>query len=271
MINKVCRRPQLPYLEGRYAQDSNACYRKHSHPTFSLGVVEQGQASHFQEHSTEPIGPGAVIAINADIVHNCNPRAHQNWCYHMLYIDCDWLATLARDIGEAHHSHPSATPDLQPVMYDPRLYHDIITLNDRLFAGAPPLETQTRLVDLLGRLLHDSDKRRGRRQPPASHPAIARARDYLHAHTHRTVTLEELAAVAGLSPYHLIRLFKQAVDLTPHAYQLNARINRAKQLLREEMPIAQVAAATAFSDQAHFQRSFKSHTAMTPAQYRNAH
>ncbi|WP_246125379.1 AraC family transcriptional regulator [Exilibacterium tricleocarpae] len=271
MINKVYRPSQLPYLEGRYALDSNNCYRRHSHPTFSLGVVEQGRGRHYQEHRTQPIGPGAVVAINADVVHNCNPYANQNWGYHMLYIECDWLAALARDIGAAHGSHPSSAPMWQPVAYDADLYRDIVALNYQLSSGADALDTQTRLVDLLGRLLHNQNHRRGRPEPPASHPAIMRARDYLHDNTHRSVTLEELAGIAQLSPYHLIRRFKREIGLPPHAYQVNVRVNRAKQLLREKMSIAEVAAATGFSDQAHLQRNFKSHTAMTPAQYRNAH
>ncbi len=271
MTNKVCRKAGLPCLEGRYALNSNACYRKHSHPTFSLGVVEMGRARHYQRRHTEVIGPGAVVATQADIVHSCNPRDERRWSYHMLYVDSEWLAQLAADVGAAHRSHPERSPQLPAVIYDRALYREIISINRQLFSDTPVLDTQTRLVELLGGLLHTHNRRHGRQQPAADHPAVRAARDYLHDNALRSVSLTELAAVARLSPYHLIRLFKRDIGLTPHAYQINVRINSAKHLLRRQLPIAEVAAATAFSDQAHFQRCFKHHTAMTPGQYRNAH
>jgi AraC-like DNA-binding protein len=65
----------------------------------------------------------------------------------------------------------------------------------------------------------------------------------------------------------LIRAFKQEHGLTPHAYQLNCRIEFCRSQLRAGHSIAEVALAAGFSDQAHFQRSFKKFVAATPGQY----
>ena len=198
MTNKVCRKAELPCLEGRYALNSNACYRKHSHPTFSLGVVEMGRARHYQRRHTEVIGPGAVVATQADIVHSCNPRDERRWSYHMLYVDSEWLAQLAADVGAAHCSHPERSPQLPAVIYDRALYREIISINYQLFSDTPVLDTQTRLVELLGGLLHTHNRRHGRQQPAADHPAVRAAPDYLHDNALRSVSLTELAAVARL-------------------------------------------------------------------------
>ena len=56
--------------------------------------------------------------------------------------------------------------------------------------------------------------------------------------------------------------------MTPHAYLLNCRIQHARRLLRGRQPLAEVAHASGFADQAHFQRVFKRLTAVTPGHYR---
>ncbi len=81
------------------------------------------------------------------------------------------------------------------------------------------------------------------------------------------VTLGAIAEASGLSPYHLIRSFKQAYGQTPHAFQLDQRINRAKQLLKRGNTIVAVAQQLGFADQSHFQRHFKKRHAVTPKAY----
>jgi AraC-like DNA-binding protein len=80
--------------------------------------------------------------------------------------------------------------------------------------------------------------------------------------------LAELAALAGLSRYQLIRAFRRATGMTPHAWQVNQRVNLARDRLRAGEAIAEVAYGLGFADQSHFQRVFKAHAAVTPARYR---
>lgn len=105
--------------------------------------------------------------------------------------------------------------------------------------------------------------------PPAAElpPAIASVRDWLDAHCDAALPLAELAAHAGLSPYQLIRRFVRHTGMTPHAYQLDRRIQRARRLLAAGTPICDTALATGFADQSHFHRSFRERVAATPGQY----
>ena len=70
-----------------------------------------------------------------------------------------------------------------------------------------------------------------------------------------------------MSRYHLIRMFRQHTGLTPHAYQLDCRINKARLMLREGMPLADLAVQLGFSDQSHFQRTFRERVSVTPGDY----
>ena len=97
--------------------------------------------------------------------------------------------------------------------------------------------------------------------------SIQRALTYLRAHCMREVTLQELAAAAGLSKFHFVRLFSAVVGITPHRYQLLLRIAGARALLRQGEEIADVAQHTGFFDQSHFTACFRDVVGVTPGRY----
>jgi AraC family transcriptional regulator len=89
--------------------------------------------------------------------------------------------------------------------------------------------------------------------------------EYIHDNLDQPLTLDELSHVAGLSPYHFARTFKQLTGVTPHHYVLNARVEQAKGLLLQgKLTIAEIAYQVGFFDQSHFTRSFKRLVGVTP-------
>jgi transcriptional regulator GlxA family with amidase domain len=82
------------------------------------------------------------------------------------------------------------------------------------------------------------------------------------------VGLQELAGVVNISPFHLSRVFRQAVGLPPHAYQTKLRLEHARTLLVQGYDVGSVAHATGFFDQTHFTKQFQRHYLMTPGSYR---
>jgi AraC family transcriptional regulator len=83
------------------------------------------------------------------------------------------------------------------------------------------------------------------------------------------VTLGELAAVAGLSPFHFAREFRRSTGLPPHRWLVEARLHRAIELLlRTDTPIAQVALRTGFAGQSHLGRHLKRRHGIAPGQVR---
>jgi AraC-like DNA-binding protein len=96
---------------------------------------------------------------------------------------------------------------------------------------------------------------------------ILRTRAYLDEQQHRNVGLDELAAVAGVGRFSLLRWFVAEVGVPPHAYQLLSRVDRARRLLALGQPAAAVAAAVGFGDQSHLIRQFRRIEGITPAEY----
>jgi AraC-like DNA-binding protein len=101
--------------------------------------------------------------------------------------------------------------------------------------------------------------------------AVARAVEFLRAHTDRAVTLAELAAGANLDAYRLTRAFTRVLGMPPHAYHLQRRLRAAQHRLAIGDAVLEVAHAGGFADQAHFTRLFKRLTGVSPGQYRAAH
>jgi AraC family transcriptional regulator len=96
------------------------------------------------------------------------------------------------------------------------------------------------------------------------------ALEYIEEHLDSELTLDAIAAVAHLSPYHFARMFKTSTGLPPHQYVITRRVERAKGLLRDggELSLAQVAARSGFWDQGHFTRHFKRLVGVTPKHFR---
>jgi AraC family transcriptional regulator len=94
--------------------------------------------------------------------------------------------------------------------------------------------------------------------------------EYVEGHLDAGLTLEQMAAVARLSPYHFARQFKAATGLPPHQYVIARRVERAQLLLHGggDLSLAEVAAAAGFSDQSQFSHHFKRLVGVTPGQFR---
>jgi AraC family transcriptional regulator len=91
-----------------------------------------------------------------------------------------------------------------------------------------------------------------------AHPAaIRRAIAFIHDHSHRAITLEDIATAAGLSRFHFSRMFRKATGTSPARYLENQRIDVAKMLLQGgAMTPVEVAQATGFADPRYFTRRF---------------
>jgi AraC-like DNA-binding protein len=92
--------------------------------------------------------------------------------------------------------------------------------------------------------------------------------EYIEENPFENISLEELADKFRQNRFHLLRCFRNTYGLPPHAYQMNIRIERAKDMLKNGKSIADTAADTGFTDQSHFHRIFKKITAATPGEYR---
>ena len=133
----------------------------------------------------------------------------------------------------------------------------------RFYVPRPRDGTRGRFAKLLR--LYRLDARNDQRR--AHQEAVGKVRDHLNACYARDVPLDELAALAGMDKFRLLRVFSAEVGFPPHAYQLLVRVHHARRLLSAGDSAAQVAVAVGFSDQSHLIRQFRRFEGMTPAAY----
>ena len=98
---------------------------------------------------------------------------------------------------------------------------------------------------------------------------LAGVREYIDRHYAKPLTIDRLAARAGLSPFHFIRAFRAAFGATPHQYVRARRIDRAKDLLvTTSFPVTEICDQIGFSSLGSFSSLFRRLTGETPAEYR---
>ncbi len=94
-----------------------------------------------------------------------------------------------------------------------------------------------------------------------------RLRDYMKAHLDRQITLDDLAQQAGLSRFHLQRMFRRSFGMTPHDWLTRKRIAKAETMLRAGADVASTALACGFCHQSHLTRAFRNARGITPARF----
>lgn len=255
------RDPALPYMEVRQAQGSRAAYLPHTHSGFNLGLVDSGYSCFEYAGKQQRIGPACVVLIPPGVVHSCNPEADSLWSYRMIHLE---ESGLARILDEALTDLAS----LPTLLIDPADYALVSQLADGLCCDGDPLQKEDLLTQTLEQLLQRHAQNWQVARPMPAH-WVVRVQDFLAAHFDESLNLDMVAAEAGISLYHLIRTFKAAAGLTPHAWLLDLRINHARELLRDTvLPLSEIALQCGFADQSHFSRCFKERTAVSPGMYR---
>ncbi|MEH6578358.1 MAG: AraC family transcriptional regulator [Amphritea sp.] len=249
----------LPFIEMRRADRSSACYHTHSHDEFSFGVIDAGQAEYQNSGNRHAIGAGVTVLINPGDAHACNPRAG-NWSYRMLFVDTDWIGLLQQEmLGDkgldytpfSNHYHTRSYADFS------RLFQCLLNENNLLVA-------ESLLIQFLQPYFLSENSAYAEKLDLHRVKAV---KELIMDRLDSNISLDEFSQHCGMSRYHLIRSFKQAYGQSPHAFQLDQRIIKAKHLLREGKTASDTANSLGFADQSHFQRHFKKRLAVTPGQY----
>ncbi len=262
--------PQMPYVETRRACQSRICYKSHSHPTFSIGAVDCG-ISRFSSYfaQDQQIQAGSLVIIPAEIEHSCNPLENEVWSYQMMHLDAHWVVQLFSELVEdIEQLYPQHVPVLKPqIIHHSDAYQSFTQLNQVLFdSSSSILFKQQKLVEVLSEILLSHFELDLLKQSDYFQKYLSRMIALIERSQH-ILSLDELSQAVGISRYAIIRLFKNNFGLTPHAYQLNQKINTARHLLKSGQTIVQTAHALGFNDQSHFHHVFKSHTGITPKQF----
>jgi AraC family transcriptional regulator len=191
----------------------------------------------------------------------------------LIYLEPSLVTRVAAESFELDPSRTVVPPLVG--LNVPELRSAMLAVDAELRAGSlgGPL-----LVESLANVLavHLIRHTTGARRLPASadgvlpHRKLRTVIEYIMENLEGSLTLEQMAAIVHLSPYHFARQFKATTGLPPYQYVIARRVERAQHLLwaDSELGLAEVALRVGFPDQSHFSFHFKRIVGVTPRQFR---
>lgn len=208
--------PNTDLLHARYVTHR---FGRHRHAQYAVGAITGGVEDFDYRGALHHAGSGSLVMVDADSVHTGQPGVEDGWRYEMLYLDVELVREVA---GGLRPTFPDTiVPDPQAVSAVRRA-HAASAGRDRLAASALTRE----LIELLVRRYG----RPGQAPAPADlgAPPLRECTALLRARLVDPPSVDDLAELAGCSPFALTRAFRRHVGLPPHAYLTQCRVDRAR-------------------------------------------
>ncbi|RXJ91609.1 AraC family transcriptional regulator [Arcobacter sp. CECT 8983] len=252
---------KLPFLELRHSNTGNH-YKEHIHDSFSMGINIKGESIYKNRNKEYNFKENLIAIINPEEIHSCNAISKDNHEFYMLYLDKNWCYEIQKTISNKINSfqnYPNA------LINSHTFYEEFKTLCEFIFSKATVQEKENELIEFFTKLFENSIPHTKEKLEDKNFEKICK---YLKKHFKENISLEELATKFNLNPFYIIRLFKQNINMTPHKYLINIKINHSKELLKKGETLVDTALECGFADQSHFHRNFLNIVATTPNQYR---
>lgn len=240
-----------------HARFTDHAYPMHAHDTWTVLVVDEGVVRydlHRHEHGT---ARNLVTVLPPHVAHTGRSATHQGFRKRVLYVDTEVLPPGLTGAAVAH-----------PGLHDDLLHTRVDQLHRALDRPGNELEAESRLALIGDRIrAHLSAHHPHRPDAPAPDRLAADLRDLLDDNMLPGLALRDAAALLHAHPTHLVRAFTREFGLPPHRYLTGRRVESARLRLLDGEPIADVAAAVGFHDQAHLHRHFTRLVGTTPARF----
>lgn len=213
----------LELLDAKYEKQN---FSRHSHEGYTIGVIEKGAQQFFRTGGNHIAPQDSIILVNADEVHNGHSATEGGWEYKAMYPVPEQFQTLGQELGSPNIALPYFP---QPVVYDPELASQLRVVFETLEKSDNRLLRETLVYGTLIKLASKhSTHRAPLKESTKAQRQLQLVKEFLEDFPQTDVSLEELAKLAGLSPFHLLREFQKQFGFPPHAYQIQQRLRMAK-------------------------------------------
>ncbi|MBV7545683.1 AraC family transcriptional regulator [Pseudomonas sp. PDM26] len=243
-------------------------FDRHYHLDFHVGLVTEGIQRHRSKGESYLLGPGRIALMPPGEIHDGVPEGGDAYTLKTFRLSQVLVASLTEEIS----GQPRELELTGVLLEDAGLAGNLRGLHDAMQQAVGPgsLAVQTQWITLLEHLLSQSRATRPETITGTLSPLQwSRVRDYCFSHIDQRITLDDLAGLCGLGRFPFLKQFKRTIGMTPHAWLLRLRLERACGLLsRSGQPIIEVAHAVGFYDQSHFNRAFRQAFGVAPSRYR---
>lgn len=257
----------IPGLVLSTARFADFRFEPHYHLDCHVALITEGVQRQSFKGEALLLAPGTIQLMPPGEVHDGIAAEAESYTLQTFRLSPSLLKGLGEEITGRQHFPSQAAA----VWRDPLLADQLRRMHTGLGqANADPLLNETRVLHLFeilfARLL----------QPPPqtvegklSAPQLRRVRDFMEAHLPDKIVLDDVATLLGLNRFRFLKLFKRTVGMTPHAWLLRLRLERAVELINAntDMAMTEVAHAVGFFDQSHFTHAFRQAYGVTPARF----
>ncbi len=232
---KLWRSRYLPSIEFFENTCKSFSLPRHFHDELELNL-RQGNGWQLNYRGTIHSVPSETLVVTQPgESHQVDAPSDRQGTFRGLRVGIDLLQQVATEVAGRETELPLFP---MPLVHDSNFNIQFIRVHQAVERSTSQLEQQTLTLDLLAQLiLRHSENPPDLANLETEIQPVHNIRDYLEEHSDREISLEQLAQVANLSPFHLNRSFRQTFGMPPHAYQIQMRILRAKRLLRKNRSI----------------------------------
>jgi AraC-like DNA-binding protein len=254
-------RPAVPGVtEVFHARFTDHAYPAHTHQDWTVLIVDDGAVRYDLDRREHGALSSIITLLPPHVAHDGRSAVRGGFRKRVIYLD---RSVIGEELIGRSVDHPE--------LVDPLLRHRIGQLHTTLATPGEELQAQSRLA-LITERLQDHLRQRSAEPPPRrrDQPIARRLRDLLDEHLVDGLDLDRAAADLGVTTAYLIRAFSSGFGLPPHRYLTGRRVERARRLLLDGVPIAEAAVASGFYDQAHLSRHLQNMINTTPGRYRRS-
>jgi AraC-like DNA-binding protein len=244
----------------------------HAHTEYQFAVCVNEPGSYFYRGSSYQIPVEVLAVLHAGEPHQTGDERRRFLpaaSHLMMYVEPQDMLAYAHEIID----RPSSVPPYFPqVLLEED--HALLRAYVELFlargygGGGARIERDVADLSFFAKLITRHAHNRAASQVfRRNKSAVNRAVEYLRAHFINDISLEELARIAGVSKFYLVRAFRREVGIPPHKYLLALRVSHAKRMLLRGSTVAEVATQIGFYDESHLGKYFRQIVGVTPGAY----
>jgi AraC family transcriptional regulator len=236
------------------------------HEGFSVSAVIEGSFTYRADVGQGLLYPGALLLGNDGRCFECGHAHGRGDRCVSLNVREDLFGEIAASAAASgRFRFPVASlapaPGLTPTF----------AMLEALGSAASPHEREELALRLVERVIAALGQSRRPPAAPTGREArrVVEAIRFIESDAARPISLADLAAVAGMSKYHFLRVFRRLAGVTPHQYLISMRMRRAALgLAASRRPVLEIALDSGFGDLSTFNRTFRAAFGLTPTQYR---
>ncbi len=233
------------------------------HDKLTIVALKNGNIKLHLKENELILQKNSIAIINPYQIHSASKMNKNSEGLYALYLDKSWIEKLQYDLFKLN----SYIPFSSNIIDDEKTYDEFILLCENLFLDDFCIKKEEQIIQFISKQII---KNCNQSLIQTKNILACDIKSYIEQNIHLNQSLEEISKQFLISPFHLIRIFKQELDLTPYQYILNHKVNLAKELLLKNMSISEVALSVGFNDQSHLYKYFKQTFSITPKEYQDS-